>query len=178
VNEATLSEEVTTSREADTFADARPKYQSLVFAFVSRRIKPIEDAEDVTSEVFWEAFRHWKRCKGERRLWLLGIARRKIADAYRKRPKYLQLYEGEAKAESGLKDFESAAMAREAYRILMRLPSDERDAMSMQIIEQMSIEEIAEILGRSHAATNSLLERARKRVARLATWPSAGDESK
>jgi DNA-directed RNA polymerase specialized sigma24 family protein len=73
------------TQATETFQDARRAHQSMVFAFVSRRIKPREDAEDVTAEVFLVAYRHWAKKRGETRLWLFGIARRKIADAYRRR---------------------------------------------------------------------------------------------
>ncbi|RYG43542.1 sigma-70 family RNA polymerase sigma factor, partial [bacterium] len=64
-----------------SFAEARRLYQPLVFAFVARRIRPTEDAEDIVAAVFVDAYRGWSRRKGEARLWLLGIARRKVADA-------------------------------------------------------------------------------------------------
>src|SRR5947209_6642340 len=56
-----------------------------VFAFVSRRIQSREDAEDVTSETFAAAFRNFHKVRGDTRLWLYGIARRKIADLVRKK---------------------------------------------------------------------------------------------
>ena len=62
-----------------TFVEARLEFQSAVFAFVSRRINPLEEAEDLTADVFFEAFRHWRRLRGSPKLWLFGIARRKIA---------------------------------------------------------------------------------------------------
>lgn len=147
-----------------TFAEARREHQSLVFAYVSRRIKPAEEAEDVTAEVFLDAYRHWHRCKGPARLWLLGIARRKVADAYRRRKPVHGLREGEGPTSDSLHEFVSGFESRQALNILLSLPPDERDALSLQILEEMPIEEIAVVIGRSPAATNSLLQRARARV--------------
>ena len=145
------------------FPEARRRYQSLVFAFVSRRVRPVEEAEDVTAEVFADAFQHWKRRKGEPRLWLLGIARRKVADSYRRRKNW-QLRKEEEPSADIFAQFVASYESRQAMQMLFSLPEDERDALSMQVLEEMSIAEIAEVIGRSYPATNSLLQRARRRV--------------
>lgn len=88
-----------------SFAEARREYQTLVFAFVSRRIKPQEEAEDVTAEVFVDAYRHWHRCKGPCRLWLLGIARRKVADAYRRKRPLSPLRDDEGPISDSMSEF-------------------------------------------------------------------------
>lgn len=54
-----------------------------VYAFVAYRIGDGPDAEDVTSEVFVRALRYrasYDATKGEPIAWLLGIARRRIAE--------------------------------------------------------------------------------------------------
>ena len=156
------------------FPEARRRYQSLVFAFVSRRVRPVEEAEDVTAEVFADAFRHWKKKNGEPRLWLLGIARRKVADFYRRRKNW-SLREGEEPSADLFAEFVASFESREAIRVLFSLPEDERDALSMQVLEEMSIAEIAEVIGRSYAATNSLLQRARSRVREISGGVTEGE---
>ena len=150
-----------------TFGEARRAYGSVVFAFVARRVRPVEEAEDVVAAVFVDAFRHWGRRRGDPRLWLLGIARRKVADSLRRRRTQWTLREEDAVADA-LGDFVLRAEADRAAALVARLPADERDALLMQVLEEMPIEEIAAVLGRSAKATNSLLGRARTRVRRLA----------
>ena len=150
-----------------TFCEARTAYQTIVFAFVARRVRPLEEAEDVVASVFVDAFRHWHRQKGDPRLWLLGIARRKVADSLRKRRLQWTLREEDLTADA-LGDFVQRAEVERASALIARLPADERDALLMQALEEMPIEEIAAVLGRSVKATNSLLGRARTRVRRLA----------
>ena len=56
-----------------------------VYAYVAYRIGDGVDAEDVTSEVFVRATRYratYQPAKGEPIAWLLGIARRTLADRY------------------------------------------------------------------------------------------------
>ena len=149
-----------------SFSDARLRYQSLIFGFVARRIRPVEDAEDVVAAVFVDAFRHWSRRRGEPRFWLLGIARRKVADALRKKRNWWVVREDDLRADA-MDEFVTHAQASAAAEIAASLPDDERDALLMQALEDLTIEEIAAVLGRSPKATNSLLQRARARVGRL-----------
>lgn len=158
--------ELPTVEAESSFADARLRHQSLVFGFVARRIRPIEDAEDVVAAVFVDAYRHWNRRRGEPRLWLLGIARRKVADALRKKRNWWQVREDDLRADA-MDDFMTRAQASAAAEIAAALPEDERDALLMQALEDLKIEEIAAVLGRSPKATNSLLQRARQRITRL-----------
>ncbi|CAN5486899.1 sigma-70 family RNA polymerase sigma factor [soil metagenome] len=150
-----------------SFAEARDRYAPLVFAFVARRIRPVEEAEDIVAAVFVDAYRGWSRKRGEPRLWLLGIARRKVADALRKRRQPWPLREEDAQG-NAMQEFVTQAQADHAAALVAKLPPDERDALLLQVLEELPIEEIAAILGRSLKATNSLLGRARTRVRRLA----------
>jgi RNA polymerase sigma-70 factor, ECF subfamily len=149
-----------------SFDEARQSYQALIFGFVSRRIRPTEEAEDVVASVFVDAYRHWGRQRGEARLWLLGIARRKVADALRRRRDRWQVRENDLSADA-MVAFVAHAEARAAARIVAQLPEAEREAFLLQILEDLPIAEIAVVMGRSVAATNSLLQRARDRVRRL-----------
>ncbi|MDR3691095.1 MAG: RNA polymerase sigma factor [Fimbriimonas sp.] len=148
-----------------SFEEARDVYESLVFAYVSRRIRPIEEAEDIVAHIFVDAYMQWRRLRGEPKHWLLGIARRKVCDALRKRRRSVPLRDGDA-VRCALGGFIQAIEARQAVEIVMQLPDDQRDAFLLQILEQFSIEEIAVVMGRSTASVNSLLQRARARIQR------------
>jgi RNA polymerase sigma-70 factor, ECF subfamily len=160
-------------QRAMPFEEARDQYQSLVFAFVSRRIRPIEEAQDLTAQVFFDAYRQWGRIRGSAKLYLLGIARKKVSDSLRRRRSVYPLREEDLQG-CGMDEFFSFAEARDAYQIVMKLPADERDAILMQVLEEMPVEEIAIVIGRSIAATHSLLQRARARI-RKATGDSISD---
>src|SRR2546423_4979216 len=97
-----------------------------VFAFVSRRVPSREDAEDVTIETFAAAFRGFHKVRGDTRLWLYGIARRKIADLLRKKSRSAQKLD-ESLASSGnhheeLERKEAAEMLRS---LVDQLPSNQ-----------------------------------------------------
>jgi RNA polymerase sigma factor (sigma-70 family) len=56
--------------------------------------------------------------------------------------------------------------ARAIRRIVLALPEDQREALMLQNIEGLTQGEIATVMGRSKAAVNSLLQRARARAFR------------
>lgn len=155
------------SAEAITFTEARQRHQALVFAFVARRVRPVEEAEDVTAAVFVDAYRFWSRRRAESRLWLLGIARRKVADHLRRQRNAWQVREEDLQADA-MESFVQRAEVVRIAALVGRLPAEERDALLLQVLEEMTIEEIAVVIGRSVKATNSLLGRARARLRRLA----------
>lgn len=152
-------------------------YLPLVFAYVSRRIRPVEEAEDVTADVFAAAYTSLHRRRaGSLGAWLLGIARRKVADALRRRGR---------RRESSLSDLSDDALlaasvtasltvagqpeaalaqseAHETLRALVGgLKSEQREVLLLKYVDGLSVADIAIVIGRSPAAVNSLLQRTR-----------------
>ncbi len=149
-----------------------------VYRYVSRRISRKEDAEDITAEVFHAAFRCLSKLQStdNPRVWLLGIARRKIVDHLRRNSRQRELLNTDL-PDSALDRFESAqgnpepearrAESRHMIRLLMnKLSEDHREALLLQYVEDLSIAEVAQVMDRSLPATNSLLQRARAAVFR------------
>src|SRR4051812_36616271 len=62
------------------------RYLGEVFRYVLQRVPRLEEAEDITAEVFAAAVGALPRFRGQcpPRLWLLAIARRKVIDARRR----------------------------------------------------------------------------------------------
>ncbi len=145
-------------------------YLDQVYRYVARRLERREDVEDVCAEVFVVAFEQLPRFRGEVevRLWLLGIARRKVADAIRKRVRRREI---DLSDELELPDADRIALPQQAMMqqesrtvlrdLLLGLKDEQREALLLKYVEELSIEEIAVVMNRSKAATNSLLQRAR-----------------
>ena len=138
-----------------------------VYSYVYRRLPVEQEAEDVTAETFQAAIQSLHRRRGtDPRLWLIGIARRKVVDAYRRkerrRERPLDVIDvGENSIQADLERTEDVASIR---RIVLGLPEDQREALLLQHLEGLSISEISYVMGRSTAAINSLLQRARARA--------------
>src|SRR3954471_18188058 len=75
-----------TRTDAITAAELHERYLRDVFRYVLQRVPSVEEAEDITAEVFAAATAGLRRFRGEcpPRLWLLSIARRQIARARRR----------------------------------------------------------------------------------------------
>jgi RNA polymerase sigma-70 factor (ECF subfamily) len=166
-----------------TTAQLHERYLDAVFGYVSRRVSGRAEAEDVTAEVFAAAFIGLAKFHGDAPLaWLLGIARRKVADSLRRRGNRKETLASELtggasvadrlmQQETGLKHGpEQIAQQQEAHRHIRAfvdsLRLDQREALLLQYVEELSIAEISVVMRRSPQAVNSLLQRARANIFR------------
>jgi RNA polymerase sigma-70 factor (ECF subfamily) len=131
-----------------------------VFAFVARRLPTREEAEDITSEVFHQALASLQsfRWQGTPFVgWLVGIAARLVA----KRWQQLGMQPDFPSDEIDLADVDANAERRAILSELVnRLPEDQRRVLLRRFVEQFSIREIAQELGRSEGAVKQLQFRA------------------
>jgi RNA polymerase sigma-70 factor, ECF subfamily len=161
-----------------TAAELHERYLDEVYFYVLRQACGIEEAKDITAEVFAAAAAALARFRGQcpPNLWLLSIARRKIIDARRRRSARREklaselgegALEGEAlwEALATVEGPEAVLMRTEARRVvrdlLNQLTADQREAVLLQYVEQLSVAEIAVVMGRSPASVTGLLQRAR-----------------
>lgn len=137
-------------------------YSDEIWRFVSSQISRREDAEDVVMEVFAAAFARFGQLGrvDNHRLWLLAVARKKVADALRLRYR---------RAERPLDDLQVAQPAPQvtelqaAARVAIKcLPPPQGDALVLKYVNGLSTEEVAQVIRKSVPATNSLLQRARE----------------
>jgi RNA polymerase sigma-70 factor (ECF subfamily) len=152
--------------EVVTIETLRSEHLDAVYAFASRRLRR-EDAEDATCETFQAAIDCLHRRRGQDpRLWLLGIARRKVADALRRSSRRREVPLEDWLVAPGNKALERTEAEERLRKIVMALPEDQRDALLLQNLESLSIAQIAEVMDKTPVAVNSLLQRARARVLR------------
>ena len=125
-------------------------------------------AEDVTAMAFLEAVRARRSFTGasDPVTWICSIARNRLIDHFRSesrdRARRLRLIVTEADTQDEAWRHLDARDA--ALSALAALPSSERLALTLRYIDGYSVREIAGLMGRSEAATESLLVRARDRV--------------
>ena len=145
--------------------DLQDAHLSAVYAYISRRLRSREDAEDVTSETFAVAFRDFQKVRGDIRLWLYGIARRKIADLLRKKSRSAQkLDESLASSRNHHEELERKETAEVLRSLVEQLPSDQREALMLQHLERLSVAQIAIVMKRSKVSVKGLLSRARENL--------------
>ena len=146
-----------------TAHELQARYLAEVLGYVSSFVRPLADAEDVVMEVFQAAFigLHKLKRKDDPRVWLLGIARRKVANALRLRYRRAEtsLLFADGASQDDQRKMEQNALVQE---VLAQIPQDQREALVLKYANGLSTREVAAVLGRSEAAANSLLQRARE----------------
>ncbi len=149
------------------------RYADCVYSYVRRRLMPqAETVEDLVQEVFLAAWNSLRSYRGEASLrhWLLGIARHKIEDYYRKRlrePEVPDEINEELPEQVFIPRYEDqidrAATFEKTYRILAKLPENYGLVLLWRYMEQRSAREMAQLTGRTEKAIERLLARARDR---------------
>lgn len=134
-----------------------------VYAFARHILGTREDAEEIASEAFLRAFRRAADYRGEGsfRGWLFAITRNLCRDRLRQ-PRLLTVPVDESPDIAEETEPGRAELRADVRRALAALPEDYQDVLILCDVEQWDAREAADLLGRSLAATKSLLYRARR----------------
>lgn len=145
-------------RDPALFATLYDEHFYRVYAYIVRRVQDRHVAEDLTSQVFHEALANLKKFewRGVPFLaWLLKIASHAVHDHWLRRSRETGL---PAPAEEG--DHPDTERHAALYQLIERLPDAQRRVIEMRFVEQKSIKEAAEELGRTEGAIKQLQWRA------------------
>lgn len=146
-------------RDPSRFGELYEENFYRVYAYIARRLGDRHQAEDLTADVFREALAgigkfEWRGVPFA--AWLLRIASRAIADHFRKAGREAGNPSGEPEQpDSG--EIERHAMI---FQLVDRLPEAQFRVIHLRFVEQKSIREIAEEMGRSEGAVKQLQLRA------------------
>lgn len=119
-------------------------------------------AEDLTQEIFVAAVDEIRRGTeiGEPGRWIMGVARHKLVDHYRRRSREERLL---LAVEPVVDDPGPDPTTERALEALAEVPSSQRVALVLRYLDGLSVPEVAAALRRSVHATESLLARGRAR---------------
>jgi RNA polymerase sigma-70 factor, ECF subfamily len=155
-------------REPARFADVYERYFDRVYAFVARRIRNRDEVQDLTADVFRQALANLGRFEWRGApfaAWLFRIASNAIADRARRCAKRQQGPALDDIAELSIANGAGPGNVEElarAYQLVRTLPDDQRRVILLRFVEEKSIREIAEELGRTEGAVKQLQFRALK----------------
>lgn len=149
------------------------KYQDYVYNILFGITGNQEEARDLTQEVFLQVYKSLPRFRYGARFatWLYRIAVNRGVDAARgsRRWKFLPILDESAAAllpaEADLQPesvFERKMQRETVQRVLMNCPLAHREALVLRYFQDLTVEELAEVLGCSVAAAKVRLHRARK----------------
>jgi RNA polymerase sigma-70 factor (ECF subfamily) len=151
-------------RDAERLEDLWRQHYAAVLAY-GRRRAPAEAAAEIAAEVFTVAWRRLADVPTEPRAWLLGVARRTLANRRRaegRRERLAARLEEGARTASG----DSSDGADDSVpRALARLTPREREALLLIAWDGLGRSEAAAVCGCTEAAFRVRLHRARRRFA-------------
>ena len=144
-----------------------------VFRIALRILGSVHDAEDVSQEVFAEAYRQRKAVSVQSWTgWLVRLATRRAIDRLRRTRTVTELHDHDLV--STVQPFEEATARELAHWLrdaIARLPDQQAAVFALVYFEQLSRDQVAANLGVSPQAVSTALYKARRRlVAQLAVF--------
>ena len=140
-----------------------------MYGYFVRRCGDRGAAEDLTSETFLAAMDAARKSEPPPISvpWSLGVARHKLADHYRRRHDRLtvpvaELPEAVHEAVGAADDWDAELDRIVAEAVLVRLAEPHRTVLVLRYMDDCSVGECAELIGRTVHATEALLVRARR----------------
>lgn len=149
-----------------------------IYRFVYSKVRNREEAEDLTSQVFFKAIRSLNYGYNPRstRCWLFQVARTTVADYwrafYRSSTSSLDAlvetgWEGPAEHENEDRLFEVSNAVDQVQRLLQTLPERDREVLTCRFLLGLSVRETAERMGLTEENVKISQFRALKRAADL-----------
>jgi len=153
-----------------------------VLSFALSRTKP-EEAKDVVAQTFLVAWRRFAEVPDDPLPWLIGVARRTLADrlrAERRREALWVRLASRYRTGSTSVDFDVAQQLHLRGSIgaaLQALRPDDRDILVLVVWRDFTVEQLATVLGCSKPTASVRLHRARRRFATLLDEADAEDDA-
>ena len=164
---------VLNERNPDCFALLYDRHVKQIYRFVYFKVSGHQEAEDITSEVFlrtWQYLQDKPDIKSFRGL-LYRIARNCVIDLYRAksaRPEQILGPESEV-GDSGqwLTSMHLEMENSQLVNALGKLKQDYREILTLYYIDELSVAEVAELMGKGRVAVRVTLHRAVKKLQSL-----------
>ena len=164
--------------DTDAFRLIVERYEKRMYNFFFRSTGSREDAEDLTQQLFLNLYRSASGYKPESsfKTYIYRIASN-IAVSFSRKQKLRRFLSLEQLSETGFdpvsgrpgadpaRAYERKELDRNYREALLRLPADWRVALELRVGRELSYAEIAEAMGKSLSAVESILFRARERLA-------------
>jgi RNA polymerase sigma-70 factor (ECF subfamily) len=153
-------------RDPAKFGDLYEIHFERVYAFVARRVRERDRAEDLTSEVFHKALAglpafEWRGAPFS--AWLIRIAANVVIDHAKRAAREKPAREDDPEPSTKAEQEEVEERAR-LFRMVEQLPGEQRRVIYARFVEQRSIRDIAQRLGRSEGAVKQLQFRALQKL--------------
>lgn len=154
--------------DAQAFGALYDRYFERVYRYVYYRVRNEEEAEDVTSDVFFRALRALPRYEPRQPFlaWLYRIARNAVIDRARAQRPRLSFEDALAHPDAARYVVDPDAVAMQSdrrerlRRALAHLTSEQQEVVILRFVEGLSSEEVGQIMGKRAGTVRGLQFRA------------------
>jgi len=166
--------------DTEAFGFLVQRYERRVFSLAYHLVNRREEVEDLAQEIFVKAFLGVRGYDGRSSFatWLSRVAINHCYDHLRRQRTSRVTYfsqmtqerqraletNAESPPEEGIQVDERMALRDLADKLLSRAPAEDRVILGLKELEELSVEEIAEMLGLKTSTVKVRLHRARKRM--------------
>lgn len=160
----------------DAYGELITRYKDKVFRTVNGMICNYEDARDITQEVFYKAFIHLDKFRGDAMFstWIYRIAVNMSKNYFRRANRQVKNFdedffnrlEDEKEKNIG-SSIEEVELLRMLYQALDKIDFRYRGVLILKEINQLPYEEIAEVTGLEIGTVKSRVYRAKSRLKAL-----------
>lgn len=165
-----------------TFPDLYRSFKNLVYNLALQYVQNTEDAEEITQDVFVKIYDKLDSFKGNSdiKTWIYRITINQSLDFIRTKNRrkkwgvFINLYQEPGNTEKHFSHLNHPGVALEQkeelefiFNCINRLPENQKNAIILLKIEQLSIQETAIVLNISDKAVESLFQRAKKNLENL-----------
>lgn len=149
------------------------QHHDRIYRHITYRVRHIEDAEDLTQQVFlqaWRALGRYRQTGSPFIAWLLTIAHNVIVSFYRrsKTAYSLEVDVPEPAAEAGMESFAEVRLEGERVRqAIGLLKPDQQQVLVMRFLEHFEYRDIARAIGKTEGNVRVIQHRALHELRRL-----------
>jgi RNA polymerase sigma-70 factor (ECF subfamily) len=172
ISDQTLIYKIQTFHDRDAYASLYQKYISDIYRFIAFKVPTVQDAEELTSDVFLKVWSHLTTdgstpVRGFR-AFLYQTARNTIIDWYRKKstsaeqPTEMHTLQIHDTAVDIAAETDSNLQVATLLAHMDTLKSEYKEVLILKYIEELSTSEIAKILKKNQTAVRVTLHRATK----------------
>jgi len=142
-----------------------------VYKFFNFRVKNPADAQDLTSQLYLEAWKNLKRFNPDRSFmaWILGSARFRLIDHYRRQKRNAPLSAVMDQADTTDIEAETAtSLENQAIReAILKLSEPYRTVIQLKYISELEYPEIAQIMGKTENNLRVIVNRGLTRLRKI-----------
>jgi RNA polymerase sigma-70 factor (ECF subfamily) len=173
ISEKLLLYRIQAKHDSEAFGKLYDAYVEQIYRFVYFKVSSREEAEDVTAEVFlktWNYLRENKEVKSFSGL-LYRVARTSIIDLYRSRANEPVLIGEEIEVGDRGAWYEKLEMKIENEKLILalkKLKQEYQEIIILRFVDELELNEIAEIMNKGAVAVRVTLHRALKKLQEIA----------